>query len=120
MCVGNKENDPDLGNFQSPLKKQELTRRIKVSPDQFFYLQKSDGLWLHSSEHCREHIMATKVVSDGCAERNVKIYPDTEECPRDLLDYTDVAKLNFWLPRFVFKVCKQDGIPIFPEVFTSI
>ena len=45
----------------------------------------------------------------------MKIFPGGEECPRDLLDNPNVAKLNFWLPRFVSEVYKQDGKPYSPK-----
>ena len=52
---------------------------------------------------------AMKVFRDWHAERSTKASPD-EECPGELVN-PDVATLNFWLPRFVLEMRRQDGKP---------
>ena len=55
-----------------------------------------------------------KVFRDWRAERSTKASPD-EECPGELLNNPDVAILNFWLPRFVSEIRRQDGKPYPPR-----
>ena len=60
---------------------------------------------------------AMEVFRDWHAERSTKASPD-EECPGELLDnpyMPDVALLNFWLPRFVSEIHRQDGKPYPPR-----
>ena len=61
-----------------------------------------------------------KVFGDWHAVRNEKLSSGGKECPKDLFENPDVAKLNFWLPRLVSNVHKQDKEPYPPKSIHQI
>ena len=116
-----EKNDLDVDDFKPHTKRLKLTKRMKVFPDQRFLARKFDE---EMKKMVRGYVppntaknapWAMKVFGEWHAGRNTMLSSGGKECPKDLFENPDVAKLNFWLPRFVSEVCKQDGEPYPPK-----
>ena len=47
----------------------------------------------------------------GRQKKNKELAEGGEQCPQDLLEHPDPAKLNYWLSRFMTEVRKKDNSP---------
>ena len=90
-----RKTSPSTGRFKGPSTDQEIAIASKG------FVPANTKKW------------ALKLFQEWIAQRNEKCAD--KKCPGDLLDKPDVAKLNFWLCRFVIEVRKQNGEPFPPK-----
>ena len=112
-----KENDSSIGNdlddFIMPAKKKAKSssrfRERRGAPE---IAQMVKGYTPGNT--AKSTSWAFKVFTSWRAETSEGALSGNE-CPRDLLETGDVAKLNEWLPLFVSEVRRQDGHPYPPK-----
>ena len=112
----NEEQDPDLRDFQLPLKKVKSSTtppegRFKVPTRNEEMVVISKGYVPCNTQKNTDWAM--RVFTEWRAEWNLR--DPGNYCLEDLVEKPDVGKLNYWLCRFVTEVRKKDGQPYPPK-----
>ena len=111
--------DPD---FQPPRKKP---KRTKVAIDKrFAEAKRADEVAEVTKGYippntAKNTTWAMRVFEEWCCARNKKCTGD-EVCGANVLDSPVTDSLNFWIPRFVAEVRRQDGEPYPPKTIHQI
>ena len=78
-------------------------------------MQSQKGMFLLILQKVRIGLL--RVLNKWMCSRSIT---DDGECPSDLLEAGDPEKLNFWLPRYINEVRREDGNPYPPRSIHQI